>query len=309
MHKKANLSLHPIHGIIVAAITPIDQAYKPIPSQLIPLLTHFAKLGAHGALILGTTGEGPSFSPMERRQILTEAINIRKRFHAFKLLAGTGTPSLDETVELNKTAFDLGYDGVVVLPPYYFRKANEDGLVAWFQQVFRQSVPQDGKLYFYHIPQITGVQISAEFLNRIKDLFPEQFAGMKDSSGSKELAETVTSIFGDEFSYFTGTDKLLSFTLQNGGVGSITALSNLSAHLSRDVWDTFWDGGDSAHEAHLLSARSLLEKYPPFPPTIKAVFPKLFPFPKWYVRPPLTPLPQGTAEMLAKQFSALLNVK
>ncbi len=102
----------------------------------IPVLLDFlAKRGCHGVLMLGTTGEGPSFSPQERHDILSAALKIRQDHPSLKVLVGTGTPSLSETILITKSAFDLGVDGVVVLPPYYYRRATDEGLFNYFGEL------------------------------------------------------------------------------------------------------------------------------------------------------------------------------
>ena len=104
-----------------------------------------------------------------------------KLMPGFRLIAGTGTPSLSETVDLTKLAFDLGYDGVLVVPPYYFRKATDNGLFAWFSEVIKKSVPSNGYLLGYHFPNVAD-RTSIELLARLKDAFPTQFAGIEGSS-------------------------------------------------------------------------------------------------------------------------------
>jgi 4-hydroxy-tetrahydrodipicolinate synthase len=140
------MTLHPLAGVYAAAVTPLNADLIPALDDIPPLLDFLAGRGCHGALLLGTTGEGPSFSPAEREAIFKAGGRIRDTRPDFRLFAGTGTPSLDETIRLNKIAFDLGYNGVVVLPPFYFRDASEDGLFNWFGQVIHASVPEDGLL-------------------------------------------------------------------------------------------------------------------------------------------------------------------
>src|SRR3990172_2509404 len=102
-------------GVFAAVVTPLALARQPDLDALPPLLEFLAARGCHGALVLGTTGEGPSFSPDERSAIWKAAAEWRaKEAPCFQLLAGTGTPSLSETLALTKTAFDLGYEGVCV---------------------------------------------------------------------------------------------------------------------------------------------------------------------------------------------------
>ena len=98
---------------------------------------------------------------------------------SYKLLAGTGTPSLSETIALTHSAFDLGCEGVVVLPPYYYRKASDDGLFLYFSEIIHKAVPADGYLLGYHIPGTAGIGFSTDLLARLKEAFPDQFAGYK----------------------------------------------------------------------------------------------------------------------------------
>jgi 4-hydroxy-tetrahydrodipicolinate synthase len=87
-------SMNSLAGVYAAALTPLKADYSPDLQAIPGLLDFLARRGCHGALILGTTGEGPSFSPDERVEIFRAALEIRKLQPDFHLLAGTGTPSL-----------------------------------------------------------------------------------------------------------------------------------------------------------------------------------------------------------------------
>jgi 4-hydroxy-tetrahydrodipicolinate synthase len=145
------MTQHPLAGVYAAAVTPI-KLDSFLDLEAVPaLLSFLASRGCHGALLFGTTGEGPSFSSSEREALMRSASDYRQQLRGFRLLAGTGTPSLSESISLTKLAFDLGYDGVVVLPPYYFRKATDDGLFNWFSELINKAVPKDKYLIGYHI--------------------------------------------------------------------------------------------------------------------------------------------------------------
>src|SRR5215216_7938104 len=139
-------SIHPLAGVYAASVTPLHGAYgSKLDLESVPaLLNFFASRGCHGIVLFGTTGEGPSFSPTERESLMRAACEARGHFQGFRLIAGTGTPSLSETIELTKLAFDLGYEGVLVVPPYYFRKATDNGLFLWFHELIQKAVPSDG---------------------------------------------------------------------------------------------------------------------------------------------------------------------
>jgi 4-hydroxy-tetrahydrodipicolinate synthase len=289
-------------GIYAAALTPLRPDFSPALDDVAPFLNFLARRGCHGALLLGTTGEGPSFAPAERLEILKAGLAVRQAHAGFHLLAGTGTPSLEETIELTKAAFDLGYDGVVVLPPYYFRKVTDEGLLAWFGQVIQRSVPVGGVLLGYHIPPVTGVPLSLDLLARLKDAFPEQFAGIKDSSTDPDHARRLGERFGNDLMVYSGTDSLFTLALQNSACGCITAMANLRSPDSRCVWDAYQTNTtEDDAQKRLDAARALMDRYPPNPPLYKALVARLYGLPRWPVRPPLLSLPSELEERILQE--------
>jgi 4-hydroxy-tetrahydrodipicolinate synthase len=283
--------MHPLAGIYAAAVTPLKADFSPDLDAIPPLLDYLARRGCHGALLLGTTGEGPSFAPEEREQILRAGLRIRAAHPTFRLFAGTGTPSLAETVSLTRAAFELGVDGALVLPPYYYRQASEEGLFAYFSDLIRQAVPPDGSLFIYHIPQLTAIPLSLDWLKRLQEAFPRQFAGLKDSSHDADFGRRLGECFGEQLVIFTGVDSFFQSALDLGAAGCITAPANLVSPDLRRVWDAWQAGEDAAHlQQRVTNLRHILEKYPPFPPTLKALFARQGVFPRWPVRPPLVEL-------------------
>jgi 4-hydroxy-tetrahydrodipicolinate synthase len=292
-----------ITGVFAAAITPLRSDFSPDLVVLPSFLGFLAQRGCHGALLLGTTGEGPSFSPEQRRELYRAALEVRQEHPEFCLLAGTGTPSLDETSALTRFAFDLGMDGVVVLPPYYFRKASDDGLYAWYHEVIHQAVPTGGALFGYHFPGMSGVSLSVDLLSRLKDAYTNQFIGIKDSSGDAAFAEQLGARFGHDLLVFTGNDSLFTLALQSKAAGCITALANLISPDLRRIWDSFQSGQpDLKTQEKVDSVRAILERYPPAPPFLKALLARDFGFPRWPVCPPLLPLPAEMEELIASQL-------
>src|SRR5215208_1435121 len=235
--EKYMTSQHPLAGVYAAAVTPIGTDSSLDLASAPALLNFLASRGCHGAVLFGTTGEGPSFSPAERDTLMRAAGEARESLPGFRLIAGTGTPSLFETIDLTKLAFDLGYDGVLVVPPYYFRKATDNGLFAWFSEVIKKAVPSNGHLLGYHFPNVVGIGFSMELLTRLKDAFPAQFAGIKDSSHDADLARDLGEKFGSDMVVLTGTDSYLELAMQNKAAGCITAPANIISSDLREVWD------------------------------------------------------------------------
>lgn len=291
-----------LSGVFAAAVTPLDQQGAPLLDDLPPLLQFLARRGCHGALVLGTTGEGPSFSVQERFRILKTALQVRQACPDFRLLAGTGTPSLTETISLTRQAFDLGYDGVVVLPPFFFRKVDDAGLFDWFSQVIQSSVPAGEAVLLYHLPSITGVSLSLDLIARVVAAFPDRRIGIKDSSTDPDYARQLGARFAGSLSIFNGTDDLFDLALNHSASGCITALSNVRSPDARAVWDLHTSGADtSACQAKLTAARRVMDQYPPNPPLYKFLLHKLHHFPQWSVRVPLVDL---TAEKSALVLQA-----
>ncbi|MFN8412266.1 MAG: dihydrodipicolinate synthase family protein [Anaerolineales bacterium] len=296
-------TLHPLAGVYAAAVTPL-KTDQTIDFEALPNLLRFlASRGCHGALLFGTTGEGPSFSPKERETMLRSARVFRNQLPGFRLLAGTGTPSLSETIELTKLSFELGYDGVVVLPPYYFRKSSDDGLFAWFSELIVKAVPSNKYLFGYHIPGTAGIGFSLDLIARLKNAFPVQFAGIKDSSHDEAFSAQVGQRFGSNLTVLNGTDSHFHHALKNHAQGAITAAANLISGDLREIWDLYQEGKDPSEvQSRVAEQRHILEKYTPFPASLKALLHKTQEFPQWSVRPPLENLSEELTEQLTQEF-------
>ncbi|MBK9924598.1 MAG: dihydrodipicolinate synthase family protein [Anaerolineales bacterium] len=299
-------SSHPLAGVYAAAVTPLKHDSSFDLDAVPALLAFLSSRGCHGALFFGTTGEGPSFSPTERETFLRSVRAYRQLVPGFRLLAGTGTPSLSETIDLTKLSFELGYDGVVVLPPYYFRKATDEGLFNWFSELIKKAVPPDKYLLGYHFPNVAGIGLSVELLSRLKDAFPVQFAGIKDSSHDDTLAKTLGEKFGSDLVVLTGTDSYLQLAMQNKAAGCITAAANLISPDLREVWNLMQEGKDATEaQARVTNQRHILEKYQPFPPVLKALLHRMYELPSWSVKPPLENISEELAQIIEAELDAI----
>jgi len=301
-------SVRRLEGIFAAAVTPVNSDLSLDLPGLVNLVQFLANRGCHGILLMGTTGEGPSFSIQERVAVYQAAAEARQALPGLQLLAGTGTPSLEDTIYLTKAAFELGYEGVVVLPPYYYRKATDEGLYAWFSQVMDKAVPPEGALLAYHIPPLSGMNLSLDLLARLKDSYPEKFLGIKDSSADPEWARALGSRFGKDLTVLNGNDRLFSLALQSKASGCITAMANLLSPLHRLVWDNFQTRmDDEITQDKLSGAREVFDRYPPMPPLIKVMLTRLHGFPAWKVKPPLLDFDPERVEIVLSEFLAAME--
>jgi len=300
-------SSHPLAGVYAAAVTPLRASDSTLDLESVPILMNFlATRGCHGAVLFGTTGEGPSFSPSERESLMRSARAYKDQLPGFRLIAGARTPSLSESIELTKLAFDLGYDAALVVPPYYFRKATDDGLFAWFSELIKKAVPTDKYILGYHFPNVAGIGFSIELLARLKDAFPTQFAGIKDSSHDSDLARNLGEKFGSDLVVLTGTDTYLKMAMENKAAGCITAAANLISPDLREAWDLIREEKDPSEvQEKINQQRHILEKYPPFPPTLKALLHRLHGLPRWSVKPPLESASAEMEEQAVQEFQKI----
>ena len=158
----------------------------------------------------------------------------------------------------------------------------------------------------YHIPPVSGVPLSLDLLSRLKDAFPDQFAGIKDSSGEVEFGRLLGQRFGHDLIVFTGNDRLFTSALQSQAAGCITAMANLFSPDLRRVWDCFATGQpDASAQARLDAYRGVMERFPPAPPLLKALLHVMHHLSAWPVCPPLLPLSAEATSQAAAELSSV----
>ena len=287
-----------LNGIYAATITPFDESGRPDHEQLAAHLKQLARRGCHGALLCGTTGEGPSLSVEERIALFAAAAKAKT---GLRLLAGTGAASLEDTIALTRAAFEIGLSGVVIIPPFFYPAPAPEGLFAFYAEVIRRAVPEGGAVLLYHNPPVGAIPLSLELIARLRDAFPERVIGIKDSEGDRDHTRRLCDAFPD-FRVFVGDDRLLAPALEAGGAGAITGLANLFPDLLRDVYDRY-QRQEALEEAQkrLSEARLQLEGLPRIA-AIKMLLKAGRIIQSARVRPPLSPLTESEYAILRDRF-------
>ena len=214
-----------LQGVFTASLTPMNRDLSVNYAALTDHLRWLLHNGSDGICLLGTTGEANSFSVAERIKVLDEVISagIDPRV----LLVGTGTCALPDTISLTKHAVHNGVGGVLMLPPFYYKGLDDEGLLEYFRLVIDGVAAENLKIYLYHFPKMTGVPFTPELVQKLVAAFPEVIVGMKDSSGNwAGMAAVMAAIPG--FRLFTGSETFLLPTLRAGGAGCISATFNAS---------------------------------------------------------------------------------
>lgn len=287
-----------LHGVYAAAVTPYGEDGHPSAEQFSSYLRQLAERGSHGALVAGTTGEGTSLSIEERIALFSAAVQAGSGLH---LLAGTGAASLEDAVTMTRGAFNVGCDAALVIPPFFYKKADDDGLFAFFAELIRRAVPGDGTVLLYHNPVVAAVGVSFELIHRLRDAFPEIVTGIKDSGQDWDHTRGLLETFPD-FDVFVGDDRSLAQNLAAGGAGSITLIANAFADLDRAVYEQHVAGRPTAEaQARLTRAHAQLDGTPRIP-AIKYVLRAGGVIENDTVRPPLRPLTDEEEALLRDRF-------
>jgi 4-hydroxy-tetrahydrodipicolinate synthase len=285
-------------GVLAAVLTPMDDGLAPDHTAVATHCHRLLSAGCHGLSIFGTTGEANSLSIGERLAAL-EAL-LESDVPASVLLPGTGSCALTDTVFLSRAMLEAGTAGVLVLPPFYYKGVGDDGLFRFFAEVIERIGDDRLRLYLYHIPQMTGVELGLPLISRLIDAYPGTIAGTKDSTGDRERIETLCREFPN-FSVLAGTETLLLETLRNGGKGCISATVNVTSRLARQVYDAHASGRDDEAQAlqeRLSALRASIETYPMIP-ALKVLMADLTGDEKWRnLRPPLSGLDEEQREKL-----------
>ncbi len=219
-------------GIIAAVPTPVDATGQPVEDLFLEHGRWALANGCDGLNILGSTGEANSFDSPTRQAVMGWAI---RAFGPDRLMVGTGTPSLAETIALTQAADDLGYRVALVLPPYYYAPVSDAGLVRWYMALHEALSGRAIQIYFYNYPQMTGLVIPVEVIAELHRLAPDRFRGIKDSSGDLDYCRRIVAQVPG-FEVFPSSETSLSVAAEAGFAGCISATVNLSAPLCARVW-------------------------------------------------------------------------
>jgi 4-hydroxy-tetrahydrodipicolinate synthase len=298
---ESKVSRTDLKGVLAAVLTPMDEDLNPDQRAFATHCHRLLAAGCHGLSVFGTTGEANSLSVNERLYAL-EAL-VEGGVPAEKLLPGTGSCALTDTVRLSRAALEAGTAGALALPPFYYKGVGEDGLFRFFAEVVERVGDRRLRLYLYHIPQMTGIDLGLPLISRLIEAYPGVIVGTKDSSGDRERITTLCREFPG-FSVLAGTETLLLETLRSGGEGCISATVNVTSRPARQVYNAHTSGEGNQAEAlqeRLTRLRASIEAYPVIP-ALKILMADLTNDEAWRnLRPPLSELDEEQTKHLLSE--------
>ena len=243
-----------------------------------------------GLAIFGTNSEANSLSVGERLDVLD--ILVGRGLNPKKMLPGTGCCSIIDSAVLTTKAIKLGCSGVLMLPPFYYKDVSDDGIFKNFSEIIERVGDSRLKIFLYHFPQMSGLHLSVEVIERLVKAFPDSIVGMKDSSGDITYLEKIVRTF-PHFKMFVGSEALLLTTLRVGGIGCISATANINPKNIINLFDKW-----KSHEADSIQnginiVRNIVQTYQMIP-AMKKMLAHYSNDANWdRVRPPLTELSEN----------------
>ena len=228
-----------LKGSIVALITPFDNGNLS-EDAYVKLIDYHLKNGTNGVVPGGTTGESPTLSHNEHKKIIE--IAVKECSGKIPVIAGTGSNSTDEAIELSKFAEKAGADALLVVTPYY-NKPTQEGLYQHYKKINDNvGIP----IIIYNIPSRSVIDMSVNTMSKLYEL--KNIVGVKDATGDLSRVDQQFEAMGNKFIQLTGNDdNSLEFN-KRGGVGSISVTANIAAKYCSEFQKACVDNIDKAKE-------------------------------------------------------------
>ncbi len=288
-------------GLLVPVATPFDATLAPDAQALVAHCAWLLAQGADGLALFGTTSEANSLG-LDERMALLEAV-VAAEIPAERLMPGTGSCALPDSVRLTEHAVALGCGGVLMLPPFYYKGVGEAGLKDFFCELIERVDDPRLSLYLYHIPPVAQVGIPLGLIAALAARYPETLAGIKDSSGDWAHTTQLLAEF-PQLAIFPGSEAFLLDGLRHGGAGCITATGNVNPAGIRAVCDG-WQGAEAdALQARAGAVRKAVQARPMIP-AVKTILARIHGHADWCrVRPPLVALEEQAGTALLEEVAA-----
>jgi len=286
-------------GVLAPVITPFARDLHPDARRLVQHCRWLLSQNV-GLAVFGTNSEGNSLAVEEKIDLLDQLID--EGIDPARMMPGTGCCALTDSARLTAHAVRRGCGGVLVLPPFYYKNTSDEGLYRSYAELVERVGSTALQIYLYHIPTVSQTPIRLSLIQRLLKNYPQNIAGIKDSSGDWENTATLLQQNWDDFHIFTGSELFLLQNMRAGGVGCISATANINPAAIHRLY-TEWDAADADSQQHQLQVlRMLVQEYPMIP-ALKAIVAHYAMDTAWEcLRPPLVELEGAQKQALLQRL-------
>ena len=238
------------NGIYAASLSILDNNLQLNCEKTLKHAENLIEKGCHGIIFFGSTGQSQLISLSEKIKL----INILpKSKHKDKFIIGTGLNSLGDNISLINISKSIGFENFLVMPPAYY-KYNDNDVFNFYSKLIDNV--KECRIILYNFEKLSGYKFSIECVLKLVQNFPKHIMGVKDSSYN--LYEKLKI---KNFSVMPGSESKLLKGLELGCSGIITATTNVTSILARDVYDKFQNGSDQSSNEKLCLVRSIFDKF------------------------------------------------
>ncbi len=239
-----------IKGIFAATLSVLDKNLALDIKNTIKHAENVIEMGCHGVVFFGSTGQSQLVSLSEKIQLIN---NLPKSKYKDKFIIGTGLNSLGDTINMMKISKTMNFDKFLIMPPAYYKYGDED-VINFYSKIIDQI--NECKIILYNFEKLSGYKFSENCVHKLVNKFPKQIVGIKDSTYN--LYEKLNI---KNFSVFPGSESKLLNGLNLGCKGIITATTNVTGSLAREVYDNFLNNLPQDCNQKLCDVRASFEKY------------------------------------------------
>ena len=230
-------------GSIVAIVTPFKND-KVDEEKLRELVEFQIENGTDGIVPCGTTGEASTLDYEEHDRVIEIVVEQAKK--RVPVIAGTGSNSTKEAIEISEHAKKVGADGVLLVTPYY-NKPTQEGLYRHYKAIAEAvAIPQ----VLYNVPGRTSVNMLPETVARLAGI--PNIVAIKEATGSLQQASEILALCGDKIGVLSGDDFITFPMMACGGTGVISVTANIMPKEIASMVDAFNAGNmEEAKRLHL----------------------------------------------------------
>ena len=239
-----------INGIYAATLSILTRDLALDIGKTIQHAERIMDEGCNGVVFFGSTGQSQLISLGEKINLINQ-LSTNKNKDRF--IIGTGLNSLGDTISLMKISKTSGFNNFLIMPPAYYNYGDEE--VFNFYSTIIKSIPES-KIILYNFEKLSGYKFSENIVYKLVENFPNQIIGVKDSSYN--LFEKIKI---ENFSLLPGSESKLLKGLDLGCSGIITATTNATATLAREVYENFINKRQQTLNEKLCEVRAAFEKY------------------------------------------------
>ena len=239
-----------LKGIFAASLSILKNDLSLDIDNTIKHAENIIDMGCHGAVFFGSTGQSQLISLSEKIQLINQ---LPKSRYKNKFIIGTGLNSLADNINLIKISNSMNFNTFLIMPPAYYKYSDND-VINFYSKIIEQV--NDCKIILYNFEKLSGYKFSPGCIQKLVKIFPDQIVGVKDSSYN-----LFDNLKIKNFSIFPGSEAKLLKGLELGCDGIITATTNVTGHLARQVYDNFYNKLTLSSNQNLCDIRASFDKY------------------------------------------------